>query len=285
MDSFQLDQIDSLRLLRCSPLLAAGFEHAFSTRRGGVSPLPAESLHLGETEQDGEASRSLVRENRRRFLGSLGLSDWPLRLIRQVHSATVEIVTEPGVSPVEPPPIADAVATRLPGILLGVQAADCLPLLLADRVTGAVAAVHAGWRGTVGLIVARTLEVMQRSFGTHPSDVLVALGPAIGPCCFEVGPEVAARFEAIDPLTRTHLLSAPTQEGKARLDLNLANLHQLRQAGVREDHVYDCKYCTVCHNDLFFSYRFERGTERPVGRHLAVIGRRQTGPHHRLLQR
>ncbi len=280
IDSFQLDQVGSLLVLRCAPLLAAGFEHAFSTRRGGVSPLPTESLHLGETEQDGAVSQSLVRENRRRFLGSLGLSDWPLRLIRQVHSATVEIVTEPVVPPGGPPPMADAVVTRLPGILLGVQAADCLPLLLADPVTGAVAAIHAGWRGTVGLIVARTLETMQRSFGTHPPDVLVALGPAIGPCCFEVGPEVAARFEAIDPLTRTHLLSAPTPDGKAHLDLNLANLHQLLQTGVHPDHVYDCKYCTACHNDLFFSYRFERGTERPVGRHLAVIGRRQAVPFH-----
>ena len=280
MNSFQFDQVDSLLLLRCSPLLAAGFDHAFSTRRGGVSPLPAESLHLGQTEQDGGVSQSLVRENRRRFLEGLGLRDWPLHLIRQVHSATVEIVTEPGVSPGGPFPIADAVATRLPGILLGVQAADCLPLLLADPVTGAVAAIHAGWRGTVGLIVARTLEAMQRSFGSSPSDVLVALGPAIGPCCFEVGPEVVARFEAIDPLTHTHLLSVPTPDGKSRLDLNLANLHQLLQAGIREDHVYDCKYCTVCHNDLFFSYRFERGAERPVGRHLAVIGRRQATPFH-----
>lgn len=278
MDSFQLDRVDSMQLLRCSPLLAAGFEHAFSTRQGGVSALPNQSLHLGQTEQDGAASWPLIRENRRRFLASLDLSDWPLHLIRQVHSATVEIVTESGAIPVEPPPIADAVATRLPGILLGVQAADCLPLLVADPVTGAVAAIHAGWRGTVELIVARTLEAMQRSFGAHPSDVLVALGPAIGPCCFEVGPEVAARFEAIDPLTRTHLLSNPTPDGKARLDLNLANLHQLWQAGVRQDHVYDCKYCTVCHNNLFFSYRFERGTERPVGRHLAVIGRRQSNP-------
>jgi len=274
IDNFQFDQIGSLQLLRCSPLLAAGFDHAFSTRRGGVSPLPVESLHLGETEQDGESARSLIRENRRRFLGSLGLSAWPLRLVRQVHSASVSIVTAPRDHSEEPPPIADALVTQLPGVLLGIQTADCLPLLVADPATGAMAAIHAGWRGTVASIVARTVEAMQSSFGTHPSDLLVVLGPAIGPCCFEVGPDVIGRFEAIDPLTQTRLLSGPTPAGKAKLDLNQANLHQLLGAGVQEDHIYDCKYCTVCHNDLFFSYRFERGAERPVGRLLAVIGRR-----------
>jgi YfiH family protein len=272
MDSFRFDKVGPLLLLRCLPLERVGFRHAFSTRSGGVSPLPVDVLHLGMTEADREDARVLIGENRRRFLASLALDDWTLQTASQVHSATVKVITCRAPAG-EGLPTADALVTQLPRVALGIQAADCLSLLIADPIGGAVAAVHAGWRGTVGKIVARTLETMQQSCGTDPADVLVALGPAIGPCCFEVGNEVIEQFETINPRTRTHLLSAPRADGKAHLDLNLANCHQLIEAGVPSPQIYDCKYCTVCHNDLFFSYRAERGKERPVGRHLAIIGR------------
>ena len=269
MSHFQFRASDGLELLICEPLERIGFTNAFSTRGGGVSPLPQSSLSLGNFSQDEGAN---VRENRRRFLAALGASDWTLVTARQIHSTDVRTVADRDDARAEPQP-GDALIANLADVLLAVQTADCLPILLADPRSGAAAAVHAGWRGTLGGIVARTVKEMQLRFGTRPADLYVALGPAIGPCCFEVGPEVIAQFHAEYPYAED-LTSHPQANGKANLNLNLANRRQLIDAGVADERIFDCKLCTVCHNHLFFSYRRERGAEKPVGRLMGVIGRR-----------
>ena len=146
-----------------------------------------------------------------------------------------------------------------------------MPILLADQRSRAVAAVHAGWRGTLAGIVARTLERMQHAYDTSPADVLAAFGPTIQAANFEVGPEVVEQFETTYP----HAAEAVSQRqsnGKAHLDLAFINRWQLIDSGVPTEQVFDCGLCTVERNDLFFSYRKELGATKPIGRMMGVIG-------------
>jgi polyphenol oxidase len=265
MDHFTFRKHGDLQLLVCDPIEAAGFKNGFSTRGGGVSTLPASALDLGNSRKD---EQEYVDENRRRFLEALGAEGWPLVTAKQIHSATVNSIQK---APPEPP-LCDALTAGSERLLLAVQTADCLPILIADQRSGAFAAVHAGWRGTLAGIVARTVEQMQMSYDTRAEDLFAALGPAIGSCCFEVGPEVLAQFREKYQYAE-ELISKQTQNGKARLDLGYANRRQLIDCGLLAGRIYDCGLCTVCRNDLFFSYRGENGANKPVGRLLGVIGR------------
>lgn len=268
MKDFALEQNNGLLLLVCEPLARLGFTHAFSTRAGGVSPLPKDALSLGNFSQD---ERANVLENRRRFLQALNAADWQLVTARQIHSADVRTVCDIEDASCEPR-LGDALTANLPRTLLAVQTADCMPILLACERTGACAAVHAGWRGTLAGIVARTIESMQQAHGTQPADLHAALGPAISQAVFEVGPEVLTAFaEQFD--YADELISDRQANGKGHLNLNQANWRQLLAAGLRAERIYDCGLCTYLRNDLFFSYRRERGAEKPVGRLLSVIGR------------
>src|SRR4051812_31935286 len=167
--------------LCCPELERAGFTNAFSTRGGGVSPFPQDSLNLAGFNDDAAEN---IHENRRRFLKLLG-GEWTLAACWQTHSADVRLVKD--TADARPPEASlgenvycDALTTNEPGILLGVKTADCVPVLLADPMTGGCAAIHAGWRGTVSSIVPRSLERMTAEFGTRASDVSAAIGPAAG---------------------------------------------------------------------------------------------------------
>jgi YfiH family protein len=167
--------------------------HGFSTRRGGTSVLEGKpALNLGFTEWD---ERERVVANREKFMVALGARAMPLVTLRQFHSDVIRIAP---ALPAEAPK-ADALITTTPGLLLGVQTADCVPILLADTRRRVVAGIHAGWRGTLARIAVKTLGQMRMEFGTRPRDVVAALGPAIGRCCYEVGPEVAQAFAAQFP--------------------------------------------------------------------------------------
>ncbi len=265
---FELRERGQVLLFVSSHLEREGFKNGFSTRAGGVSPFPDNALSLGNLSQD---EKTNVIENRRRFLDALDAADWTLVTARQIHSADVRSVLDledAGRFPVT----CDALVANLPATLLAVQTADCLPILLGDTRTGAFAAVHAGWRGTLQGIVARTVESMQETHGSLPSDILAAFGPAIGSCCFEVGPEVVELFREKFGYSQ-QCFSSPQSNGKANLDLSKLTRLQLIESGVRTDSISDAGMCTVCRNDLFFSYRKERGAERPVGRLMGVIGR------------
>jgi YfiH family protein len=168
--------------------------HGFSTKPGGVSTQDSQRvLNLGFTEWD---TKENVLENRRRFHSALGATDLKLISLKQIHSDVIHLFD---VAPAEicqglPAVAGDASATNRPGLLLGVQTADCVPILLVDPKKRAVAAVHAGWRGTLARIVVKAIGQMQMQFKSNPADLLAAIGPSIGGCCYEVGTEVATQF-------------------------------------------------------------------------------------------
>ncbi|HVS74221.1 MAG TPA: peptidoglycan editing factor PgeF [Candidatus Acidoferrales bacterium] len=269
--------LQASRLARLSWLL-----HGFSTRPGGASVLDGEPvLNLGFTDWD---SRENVFENRNRLLHALGASQMSLATLRQFHS---DVVCHYENAPSEPCR-GDASVTERSGLLLAVQTADCVPILLADTRRRAVAAVHAGWRGTLHRIVQKTIGRMRMQFGTRPEDLVAALGPAIGGCCYEVGTEVSHAFHAQfadagewfdelrtgdepDPLQWLNMKPPGHQPPpkNVRLDLRAANRAQLLQAGVSAGNISVSGLCTRCQPDLFFSYRREGPRS---GSLLSVIG-------------
>ena len=263
---------DGVRALVCTPLEQDGFTNAFSTRLGGVSPMPDNALNLaGFNEDDAEN----IYENRRRFL-KLFEGDWTLTGCWQVHSADVRIVHNqqeaqqtPGV--LGDDKYCDALVSSTPHILLMVKTADCVPVLIADSKTGAFAAVHAGWRGTSQSIVLSAIKQLQSEYGARAKDLRAAIGPAANSCCYEVGREVIDQFTERFPESG-HLFTA-TREGHARIDLQAANRDQLVSADVSPERIHIASLCTMDRNDLFFSYRREKSVHGRVGRLMSVIGR------------
>jgi YfiH family protein len=277
--------------------------HGFSTRSGGASELPAASrsaksrpervLNLGFTDWD---TRARVTENRTRFFHAIGAENMRIAGLRQVHSdvahlAEADIVQASGASGKDALQ-GDALFTREHGILLIVQTADCVPVLLADTKQRAIAAIHSGWRGTLKRIAAKTLGRMTMEFGTRPEDVIAAIGPAIGRCCYEVGSDVARDFDAQFPDARTWfdgpfdaLASGESDPNwlpwltmkppghappplRVHLDLLAANRAILTEAGIPPRQISVADLCTACRSDLLFSYRREKTT----GRLIAAIG-------------
>jgi YfiH family protein len=163
----------------------------------------------------------------------------------------------------------DAIVSNARGVLAGVKTADCVPILIGDPTTGAFAAVHAGWRGTLAEIATKALGRMTAEYKTKPPDVRVAIGPAAGACCYEVGTDV------IDPFRKSFPhqdLFSETREGHACIDLLKANREQLVSAGVNPNKINIAPLCTMCRTDLFFSYRREKNVSGKVGRLMSVIG-------------
>jgi polyphenol oxidase len=276
-----------LRIVQSNKLAKLGWlAHGFSTRPGGESVLEGKRvLNLGFTDWD---AHERVAANRPKFTAAISAGEMRLVTVRQFHSDVVHVADAPG----EEAPKADALATRAAGLLLGVQTADCVPILLADVRHRAVAAIHAGWRGTLARVAVKALGRMQMEFGTRPRDVVAALGPAIGRCCYEVGSDVARSFAAQfpnasewfdgpfdqlaygeDPLWLPWLTMMPPGHvpppPRAQLDLRAANHWQLIDAGVPENQIDVSDLCSACRRDLLFSYRRE-GTK--TGRMMAVIG-------------
>jgi polyphenol oxidase len=213
---------------------------AFSTRRGGVSNPPWDTLDLGLSCGDRPES---VLENRRRLLESLGLDPAGLATAGQVHGDIVRTVTRPGNHPG-----CDALLTRSPGLVLAVATADCMSLLYQAR--GAVAAAHAGWRGAAAGMPVAALRALCDSAGVPPAGVSVALGPCIRACCYEVGPDVARRFPAS---------AVRTVGGRLHLDLPAAARAQLLEAGLPAEAFHDTGACTACERELCFSHRRDAG--------------------------
>lgn len=258
--------------LACAPLENLGFSNAFSTRLGGTSPMPENALNLAGFNEDAAEN---IYENRRRFLNVLE-GQWTLASCWQMHSADVRVVKN--IDDTLQPEKAlgetvycDALVTQTPGILLGVKTADCVPVLLADARTGACAAVHAGWRGTVASIVARTVERLAQEYGTLARDIHAAIGPAANACCYEVGHEVIDAFR--EKFSNAAELFTETRQEHALVDLHRANREQLIAAGVLPEQIYTAPLCTMCRTDLFFSYRREKRTHGRVGRLMSVIGK------------
>jgi YfiH family protein len=267
---FHWREHEGVRVLSCPQLEAEGFANGFSTRAGGCSPMPADALNLAGFDQDDAAN---IHENRRRFLALFQGRKWRLATCWQVHGADVRrVVPGDATGALDTnEERCDALTTDAPRILLGVQTADCVPVILGDARTGACAAVHAGWRGTAASIVSAALARMREEYGTQATDVRACIGPAALVCCYEVGREVIeafrARFDYADELL------VPTREGHARIDLQRANRRQLAEAGVSPERIHTAPFCTICRDDLFFSYRRDKKLHGRTGRLLAVIGR------------
>jgi purine-nucleoside/S-methyl-5'-thioadenosine phosphorylase / adenosine deaminase len=263
--------------------------HGFSTRAGGESIMDGKrALNLGFTEWD---ERARVEKNRAAFAAAVSARKMPLIALRQFHSDVIHVASVPKPTK-EDAPQADALVTRSPELLLSVQTADCVPILLADTRHRVVAAIHAGWRGTLARIAVKALGRMRMEFGTRTGDVVAALGPAIGRCCYEVGPEVAQAFatqfpaaadwfdgpfeqlsHGEEPLWLPWLTMMPPGHvpppPRVQLDLRAANRWQLVDAGVPESKIDVSDLCTACRADLLFSYRREGAK---TGRMMAVIG-------------
>lgn len=245
----------------------ASFVNGFSTRLGGVSPFPKNSLNLAGFDED---TRENIIENRRRFL-SLFEGEFQLATAWQVHGDTVKVVrTDNDVGNSEDR--ADALVSSLSGVLVGVKTADCVPILIGDPITGAFASVHAGWRGTARSIAAKTVMKMTEIFGSNPNELIAAIGPAACGKNYEIGQEVIDEFDE-----NTERYFMPTRPGHALVDLHMANRDQLIGAGVRDESVSIAPFCTMERTDLFFSYRIEKKTNGRTGRLLSVIGRSGLG--------
>jgi hypothetical protein len=275
--------------------------HAFSTRVGGFSRVYGKDvLNLGFTQDD---DRAFVERNRAAFLRELGAvvkprrasrkagtSVWPLITLRQIHSDIIRRVDSIPHEPLS----GDGLITATRGLLLGIQTADCLPVILVDCKRHAIGMFHAGWRGTVKRIIEKGVGEMHRCFGTHPRDLKAAIGPGIQGCCYEVGEEVRTKFESqfeygaslfreikeSDPVREKYPLlflsaRAPGHSDlpkKIFLDLVEANRQQLLAAGVPAKNIEASALCTNCHPELLFSYRAEKGK---TGRMMAAAGIRE----------
>ncbi|HVF92255.1 MAG TPA: peptidoglycan editing factor PgeF [Blastocatellia bacterium] len=253
----------------CEPLEEAGFINGFSTRLGGVSPLPSGALNLAHFKGD---ERENVSENRRRFLKALGAESYEIITAKQTHSvdrSVVESAEQARQARFE----CDALLTRASGVLIGIQTADCLPVLIGDPSSGAMAAVHAGWRGTAGRITERAIADLMMNHGMNSRTAIAALGPAACSECYEVGDDVIELYRKEFGYWRNLLVNFK-EGGKAHLDIQAANAQQLAFCGFSEDQIHIAPYCTMHQNELFFSYRREGGGRPSVaGRSLSVIGK------------
>ena len=267
--------------------------HGFSTRLGGESRAycaedASSELNLGFTAAD---DRETVMQNRRLLAEAVtGNQSTPLFTLRQFHSNVV-VVAGAGDVGRERPRKADGVITAEPGLLIAIQTADCIPVLVADRKRRVVAGFHAGWRGTVKRIVESGVGRMRIEFGSRPEDLMAAIGPGVGQCCYAIGEEVLSEFESqfsyagelfrevydSDPVRKKYPMLFLTQRAPGHssigpalhLDLIEANRRQLLDAGLKPAAISLTGGCTSCHTDLFFSHRASQGH---AGRMMSVIG-------------
>jgi polyphenol oxidase len=273
--------------------------HGFSTRIGGASRVyGGHALNLGFTAQD---AKSTVERNRREFISavtaisereksrSLPTQQAPLVTLRQIHSDLIHRIAELPKNNV--PFAGDGMVTDVPGIMLGILTADCLPVILVDPKRRATGVFPAGWRGTAKRIIEKGVGEMHRWFGSDPRDLKAAIGPGSRGCCYEVGPEVRSIFEAQftygaelfretkdrNEIHEKYPLLFLTSRApghselpkKIFLDLAEANRRQLIETGVLAKNISDLGLCTICRQDLFFSHRAERGV---TGRMMALVG-------------
>jgi YfiH family protein len=242
-------------------LSRAGFQHAFFTRQGGVSSAAYASLNLsldvGDRAED-------VAENRCRVARVLGVSEERVLVPRQVHGSDVLWVGEAAIAEDVARRAADGIIADAPGLACAVRTADCVPILMADRETRRVAAVHAGWRGVVQGVAPAAVRFF-RARGSRPEHLLAAIGPHISPAAFEVGKEVAEQLAAASP---TSGAVTSLTEPKAHVDLTLILIAQLEQMGVPVANVDVLPGCTFLQPERFFSYRRDG---KASGRQVSAI--------------
>lgn len=236
--------------------------HGFFTRLGGVSEGLYASLNCGLGSND---KRENVLENRRRVAEEMGTEPQRLLTLYQTHSADTKTVTGPWH---EKPPEADAMATRTPGLALGILAADCAPVLFADAENNVIGAAHAGWKGAFGGILESALAAME-ALGAHRSAIHAIIGPTISQKAYEVGPEFVLRFYEADG-NNARFFGPSRNPGHAHFDLPAYVRERLLLAGVHR--IADCAACTYEHPERYFSYRRSVHLKEPdYGRQISAI--------------
>lgn len=252
-----------MALVLCSSLLTrAGFRHGFSLRAGGVGEPPFDTLNLARNLGDDPAA---VAENHRRLARAVGYAPERLFEVSQVHGAEVEQADGSLTPEAFRQREADALLTGVAGLAVGIRVADCVPILVADPASGAVVAIHAGWRGVVAGVVAAAVQRLAQASRAAPEALLAAIGPHIGPDAFEIGPEVASALRAGLPDAQGVVIP---RTPRPHADLGRAVYAQLLQVGLAPVHVDTVPGCTYADRERFFSFRRDG---QASGRHLAVI--------------
>jgi YfiH family protein len=262
-NGLRFEHVGELPVYRFEPWDDASLVHAILTRLGGVSSPPFASLNLSQVVGDDPAA---VATNYERVCGAFGIRRSQMATCYQVHSADVFVVAASDGGRLVGQ--GDAMVTDQPGVYLSMRFADCTPLLLHDPVRRAVGIAHAGWRGTLKNVAGAVVRAMVERLGCLPGDITAVVGPAIGPCCYQVGSEVIQAAEAA--YASAGELLRPRAGGRYHFDLWEANRRQLVVAGV--NHVAVAGLCTACRTDRFFSHRAEQGQ---TGRFGALIGYRE----------
>jgi len=236
--------------------------HGVFTRLGGVSLSPYDALNVGHFIGD---DYQAVEANHYLICQALGISRGDVATAHQVHGSQVALVGPEDRGRVIP--ATDALITDTPGVALMLRFADCLPILLYDPVRRAIGLAHAGWKGTIGGIAAKTASAMMEACGSRPADIVAGLGPCIGPCCYQVGSEVIELVKA--NFNHWQGLLRPQGDGSVNFDLWEANRRPLAELGVEEIEVI--RLCTAYRTDEFFSHRAEGGR---TGRFAVILGKR-----------
>lgn len=242
-----------------APLISASgqVEAAFLGRKGGVSERPYDSLNLCARVGDKEES---VTENKKRVSVAFGLSPQAMVCVKQVHGDSVYILDNEDKKGYEEAE-ADAIITNLKNIVIGILTADCVPVLIYDPIKRASGVSHAGWKGATIGIASKTITAMTETFASNPSDMLAAIGPSIGVCCYNVNADVENEF-------KKRYIDASIYIKQGRVDLKGMNLLDLKGAGLKKENISVSNICTSCGNDLFFSYRKD---EKITGRQMSFI--------------
>ncbi len=230
--------------------------HGFLTRQGGRSLPPYDSLNMSFSNGD---DNQTVSSNQEQIAQTFGFDSKRLVLLKQMHFDGILMFKDPAEANSTSLKY-DAIITNLPNQFLGIRTADCIPILIVDQHKRAIAAIHAGRQGTALQITRKTLRKMKEEFDSSEKDLLVTLGPSIGPCCYEIDDKVF--------LKEWQPFSVSKGTGKWMLDLSRINIAQLMEEGIKEEQIFQTDICTCCHRDLFFSYRGEGRT----GRQLSFIG-------------
>lgn len=237
---------------------SADIFHFVTTRDGGYSQAPYDTMNLAVTVGDDPEA---VKKNRALLASIPGISVKNFAICKQIHGDDVVVLNQNLIDMKASTYFsniaeADAMITNIPGICIMILIADCVPILICDASKKAIGITHAGWRGTVKQIVNKSVENMVDEYNSNPKDIIAGIGPSIGPCCYEVGPEVITEFEKTMNGTND-IVTNRTDNGKGYLNLRLANKKQLLQAGVLEGNIDMADLCTFCHPDLFYSYRHQ----------------------------
>jgi len=249
----QLRRTDQITFLQSDVLgRIPGIVHAFSTRRGERN-----DFSLGPLD----SPNPMIQINRARFLAAIGAVGWPIIKLKQIHSGTIIDVDD--TTAAGEAVSGDAVVTSLPGVVLAIQTADCVPILISDRDGRVIGAAHAGWRGTASRIAKNTVDRLVQKYGVSAKSLFATIGPHIGECCYEVGSEV------VDQIADAAAIKIRPEWPKPHLDLTAANTRQLLDAGIPVSQIETSSLCTKCREDLFHSFR--RDGKR-MGHLLSVIG-------------